>query len=129
MFILPAKFRGKPHTTTSNSMVLKKKVGPVSLTGTHGVRYSSGADALFRNFHAESRVRPRARRLAITLRPPALAIRARNPCRRLRTSLLGWYVRFTRAVPTLLKSNHMTLEKDRSFRAFGPAKIGNPSQK
>ncbi len=38
---------------------------------------------------AESRLRPRARRAAITLRPPTVAMRARNPCRRLRTSLLG----------------------------------------
>jgi hypothetical protein len=39
--------------------------------------------------YPERRLRPRARRAAITLRPPAVAILARNPCRRLRTSLLG----------------------------------------
>jgi hypothetical protein len=44
---------------------------------------------------AESRLRPRARRAAMTLRPPFVAMRARKPCRRLRTSLLGWKVRFT----------------------------------
>ena len=38
---------------------------------------------------AESRFRPRARRAAMTLRPPFSPIRARKPCRRLRTSLLG----------------------------------------
>lgn len=41
-------------------------------------------------YYAESRLRPRARRAAITLRPPTVDIRARNPCLRLRTSLLGW---------------------------------------
>jgi hypothetical protein len=39
---------------------------------------------------ALSRLRPRARRAAITLRPPVVAMRARKPCRRFRTSLLGW---------------------------------------
>ena len=38
---------------------------------------------------ALSLLRPRARRAAKTLRPPLLAIRARKPWRRLRTSLLG----------------------------------------
>jgi hypothetical protein len=38
---------------------------------------------------ALSRFRPRERRAAKTLRPPLLAMRARKPCRRLRTSLLG----------------------------------------
>jgi hypothetical protein len=40
--------------------------------------------------HALSRLRPCARRAATTLRPPFVAMRARKPCRRLRTSLLGW---------------------------------------
>src|SRR4029453_10746737 len=39
-------------------------------------------------------LRPRARRAFSTLRPPTVAMRARNPCRRLRTRLLGWKVRF-----------------------------------
>jgi hypothetical protein len=38
---------------------------------------------------ALSLLRPRARRAASTRRPPVVAIRARKPCRRLRTSLLG----------------------------------------
>ena len=38
---------------------------------------------------ALSRLRPLARRVASTLRPPTVAVRARKPCRRLRTSLLG----------------------------------------
>jgi hypothetical protein len=38
---------------------------------------------------ADSLLRPWARRRASTLRPPAVAMRARKPCRRLRTILLG----------------------------------------
>ena len=38
---------------------------------------------------ADNFLRPRARRAAMTRRPPTVAIRALNPCRRLRTSLLG----------------------------------------
>jgi hypothetical protein len=40
--------------------------------------------------HADKRLRPFARRAASTRRPATVAIRARKPCRRLRTSLLGW---------------------------------------
>ena len=39
---------------------------------------------------ADSRLRPLARRLANTLRPPTVAMRERNPWRRLRTSFDGW---------------------------------------
>jgi hypothetical protein len=39
---------------------------------------------------ADSRLRPLARRLASTLRPPTVAMRERNPWRRLRTSFDGW---------------------------------------
>src|SRR5579883_1930722 len=46
-------------------------------------------DAASGSSQADRRLRPRARRAASTLRPPTVAIRARNPCRRLRTSLLG----------------------------------------
>jgi hypothetical protein len=35
------------------------------------------------------RLRPCARRAAMPLRPPLVAMRARKPCRRLSTSLLG----------------------------------------
>lgn len=38
---------------------------------------------------AQSTLRPRARRAFSTLRPPLVAMRARKPCRRLRTRLLG----------------------------------------
>jgi len=38
---------------------------------------------------ADSRLRPRARRRAITFWPPFVAIRARKPWRRLRTSFEG----------------------------------------
>src|SRR6185312_10875765 len=40
------------------------------------------------------RLRPLARRALMTLRPSAVAIRARKPCVRARLSLLGWKVRF-----------------------------------
>ena len=39
---------------------------------------------------ADSRLRPFARRAASTRRPATVDMRARKPCRRLRTSLLGW---------------------------------------
>jgi hypothetical protein len=38
---------------------------------------------------ADSFLRPRARRAASTLRPPTVAVRARKPWRRARTSRLG----------------------------------------
>ena len=38
----------------------------------------------------DRRLRPFARRAASTLRPAAVAMRARKPWRRLRTRLLGW---------------------------------------
>ena len=44
--------------------------------------------------HALSLFLPLARRRLITLRPPGVAIRARNPCFFLRRRLLGWKVRF-----------------------------------
>jgi len=47
-----------------------------------GERAAAGVQAL-------SRLRPRARRAATTLRPPLVAMRARKPWRRLRTRLLG----------------------------------------
>jgi hypothetical protein len=39
--------------------------------------------------YAERRLRPRARRAAMTLRPPTVFMRDLKPWRRLRTSLLG----------------------------------------
>ena len=50
---------------------------------------SRPCSASHRAGHADRRLRPRARRAAITLRPPRVAMRERNPCRRFRTSLLG----------------------------------------
>lgn len=47
------------------------------------------------NVQAERRFRPLDRLRARTRRPPTVAERDRNPCRRLRTRLLGWNVRFT----------------------------------
>src|SRR5690242_4853724 len=45
------------------------------------------------------RARPLARRAARTLRPLAVAMRARKPWVRLRCKLLGWKVLFIRASP------------------------------
>ncbi len=50
--------------------------------------------------YADNRLRPRARRAAITLRPPTVSMRARKPWRRLRTIFEGWYVRFTDQTPS-----------------------------
>jgi hypothetical protein len=44
---------------------------------------------LARRAQADRRLRPRARRAFSTLRPPTVAMRARKPWRRLRTSLEG----------------------------------------
>ncbi len=53
------------------------------------VAYSSKAIACVLSAYAERRLRPLARRAARILRPPTVALRARNPWRRLRTKLLG----------------------------------------
>ena len=50
----------------------------------HDPRAGRGAVA-----QADRRLRPRARRAAITRRPPTVAMRERKPCRRLRTRRLG----------------------------------------
>ncbi len=72
---------------------LERSYGPGSELEPWDVHDPAAAGAffgnIFRNNQAESRFRPLARRAAITLRPPTVAILARNPCRRLRTSLLG----------------------------------------
>ena len=47
---------------------------------------------------AVSRFRPRARRAAMTRRPPGVRMRARKPCSLARCRFLGWYVRFIGAV-------------------------------
>jgi hypothetical protein len=43
---------------------------------------------------AVKRLRPLARRRAISARPALVRIRERKPCLRLRRRLLGWKVRF-----------------------------------
>ncbi len=45
-------------------------------------------------YQTARRLRPRARRALITLRPFLVAMRERNPCVRFRLMVLGWYVRF-----------------------------------
>jgi hypothetical protein len=49
--------------------------------------------------YAVSRLRPLARLALMTFRPPRVAMRERNPCRRLRFKLLGWKVLFMRSSP------------------------------
>jgi hypothetical protein len=44
---------------------------------------------------ADSRARPRRRRVLITARPARVRIRCRNPCFFFRFRLFGWKVRFT----------------------------------
>lgn len=50
-------------------------------------------EALFVRGYNPRRRRPLARRLAITLRPPGVRLRTRNPWVRARRVLEGWYVR------------------------------------
>ena len=47
-------------------------------------------EALFARGYNPRRRRPLARRLAITLRPPGVRLRTRNPCVRARRVLEGW---------------------------------------
>ena len=78
-----------------------KRVGSVaagSLVG-HGLEDRSGRGRQYRSgpepeAQAERRFRPRARRALMMARPERVAMRARNPWRRARFSLLGWKVRF-----------------------------------
>ncbi len=59
----------------------------------------------------DRRLRPRARRRPITLRPPLVFIRARNPCVRLRLLLCGWYVRFTTILSALPRQIGMSADR------------------
>src|ERR1700728_3938273 len=81
---------------------LKNQTGrrPPSICRGDGEEFAALFEAIessgqFDSPKAERRLRPLARRRANTSRPFLVAIRARKPCRRARTSLLGWYVRFT----------------------------------
>jgi hypothetical protein len=68
-----------------------KSRGRQLFSGRRGEEIGSPSQPIHGTSHqALSRLRPRARRAAITLRPPFFAMRARKPWRRLRTSLLGW---------------------------------------
>ena len=55
-----------------------------------------------------SRFRPLARRRFSTARPCRVLIRLRNPCSRLRRTLLGWYVRFTATASTGVREKRGT---------------------
>jgi len=67
-------------------------------------------------------LRPFERRAATTRRPPFVAMRERNPWRRLRTSRLGWNVRFI--VLTRFPRgrdwphNQLNMRHHKCFRAF-----------
>jgi len=54
----------------------------------------SDTDLVSQQRQGQSLARPLARRLLSTSRPPRVAMRARNPCVRLRRTLLGWNVLF-----------------------------------
>ena len=60
-----------------------------------------------RNAQALSDLRPRARRAFKILRPALVAMRARNPCRRLRTKLEGSNVHFIASSPLHLAGHKM----------------------
>ena len=60
-----------------------------------GTPQTCGAHHLARDQTTVMRLRPRARRVASTLRPPVVFMRARKPCTRARRRVFGWYVRFT----------------------------------
>ena len=54
------------------------------------------------DLYADKRLRPFARRLFSTARPPGVAIRALNPWVRLRFKLLGWNVLFIILLPKIV---------------------------
>ncbi len=56
---------------------------------TSDCRHRGGGAGAIAAAQADRRLRPLALRLASTSRPPLVAMRARKPCRRLRTSLDG----------------------------------------
>ena len=71
------------HSFTAGREAASARAG----SGTHPQALRSGLGAL--PLYGISFLRPLARRRASTLRPFWVAMRARNPCVRLRRSLLG----------------------------------------
>jgi len=70
----------------------------------HRSRWMRNADDHRRNSSLTvSLCRPFLRRRLSTLRPPRVAIRARNPCLFRRFRLCGWYVRFIPSYPLFRK--------------------------
>jgi hypothetical protein len=59
-----------------------------------GLRQDGPHPGCFGGMETVSRFLPLARRRLSTIRPPGVAIRARNPCVRFLRRLLGWYVLF-----------------------------------
>jgi len=70
----------------TESAPLPKRGGEILAPGNAARPGQALPDAI----QADSRARPLARRALSTARPPLVLMRARNPCVRLRLSLLGW---------------------------------------
>lgn len=68
----------------------RRSGAPAAVRGQEVRTFLDSAEALY----ALSFLRPWRRRRFRILRPPGVAMRWRNPCRRARTRLLGWKVRF-----------------------------------
>src|SRR6516225_10979799 len=95
-----AACRTKPGAATLRPSAMRRKSPRnFSVSILAATRFRLLEKRCAKSGHADKRLRPFARRAARTRRPAAVAIRARKPWRRLRTSLLGWYVRFTIAIP------------------------------
>ena len=70
------------------------KLGP-GLKPLHRMQASARSGRLAKNAaYTARRLRPFARRAAITARPPRVFMRVKKPCVRARLTLEGWYVRF-----------------------------------
>jgi hypothetical protein len=89
---------GRPDAFAKYASEIRRFQQPVATqkpeisTGTGIVRYG------------QSFARPFARRALMTLRPPLVAMRARNPWVRLRRRLLGWNVLFMALVSRVFRN-------------------------
>jgi hypothetical protein len=69
-------------------------------------------------------LRPFARRRLRTFLPALVELRLRNPCSRLRRTLLGWYVRFTTTASLEeRKARQETMRDQSSQGTLDPASI------
>src|SRR4029078_13291014 len=105
-----ARLQDKRGCHVARSALHMKKLGT-------GLETSDGRHRLgTAGLHADRRLRPLALRRASTLRPPLVAMRARNPWRRFPTGRDGWELRFTAA--SLLA---------RFYRSEGCSGVRNPA--